>query len=73
MNKGGRWCRSGTRRVGQPAHLLALDRDGREEWQQEGCGDGCESETGCSRVSGGQLLLLVCGFAIPLADVVRGP
>ena len=57
----------------QRARLLALDRDGREEWQQEDRGDACASETGCSRVSAGQLLLLACGFDIALADVLGGP
>jgi hypothetical protein len=38
--------------------------DGREESQQAGRRDGCASETGCSRWSAGQLLLLACGFDI---------
>jgi hypothetical protein len=56
----------------QPARLLALDRDDREEGQQEDRGDACASEIGCSRVSARQLLLLACGFDIALANLLGG-
>jgi hypothetical protein len=55
------------------ARALALDRDGREERQQEKRRDGWSGETGWSRISAGQLILLACGLAIPLADLPGGP
>jgi hypothetical protein len=57
----------------QAARLLALDRDGREEWQQKIAAMDARARPAAAGLSAGQLLLLACGFDIPPADLLGGP